>query len=70
MIIRIFTVRMRKAKVLSYPLSIQRRHEIDLADAQADLNLCLGTQIESGLIRFNCQQGFEWFPDQQTFFKY
>ena len=39
-LIRVFAVRMKKAWVLSYPLSAQRRLWSDWADAQADLNLC------------------------------
>ena len=38
--IRVFAVRMKKAWVLSYPLSAQRRLCSDWADAQADLSLC------------------------------
>ena len=38
-LIRVFTVRMKKAWVLSYPLSAQRRLWSDWADAQADLSL-------------------------------
>ena len=38
-LIRVFLVRMRKAWVLSYPLSAQRRLWSDCADAQADLSL-------------------------------
>ena len=37
--IRVFAVRMKKAWVLSYPLSAQRRLWSDLVDAQADLSL-------------------------------
>ena len=37
--IRVFIVRMKKAKVLSYPLSAQRRLWSDWADAQAHLSL-------------------------------
>ena len=37
--IRVFAVRMKKAWVLSYPLSAQRRLWSDWADAQADLSL-------------------------------
>ena len=40
-LIRVFTVRMKEAWVLSYPLSAQRRLWSDWADAQADLSLCL-----------------------------
>ena len=38
-LIRVFAVRMKKARVLSYPLSAQRRLWSDWADAQADLSL-------------------------------
>ena len=38
-LIRVFAVRMKKAWVLSYPLSAQRRLWSDWADAQADLSL-------------------------------
>ena len=38
-LIRVFAVHMKKALVLSYPLSAQRRLWSDWADAQADLNL-------------------------------
>ena len=41
-LIRIFTVRMKKAWVFSYPLSAQRRLWSDWADAQADLSLRRG----------------------------
>ena len=39
-LISVFAVRMKKAWVLSYPLSAQRRLWSDWADAQADLSLC------------------------------
>ena len=39
-LIRVFAVRMKKAWVLSYPLSAQRRLWSDWANAQADLSLC------------------------------
>ena len=38
-LIRVFDVRMKKAWVLSYPLSARRRLCSDWADAQADLSL-------------------------------
>ena len=38
-LIRVFAVRMKKAWVLSYPLSAQRRLWLDWADAVADLSL-------------------------------
>ena len=40
-LIRVLAVRIKKAWVLSYPLSAQRRLWSDWADAQADLSLCL-----------------------------
>ena len=40
-LIRVFAVRMKKARVLSYPLSAQRILWSDWVDAQADLNLRL-----------------------------
>ena len=39
-LIRVFAVCMKKAWVLSYPLSAQRRHWTDWADTQTDLSLC------------------------------
>ena len=39
-LIRVFAVRMKKAWVLSYPLSAQRRLWSDWADAQADPSFC------------------------------
>ena len=38
-LIRVFAVRMKKASVLSYPLSEQRKVGSDGADAQTDLSL-------------------------------
>ena len=38
-LIRVFAVHMKKAGVLSYPLSAQRRLSSDWADSQADLSL-------------------------------
>ena len=38
-LIRVFAVRMKKIRVLSYPLSAQRRLWSDWADAQTDLSL-------------------------------
>ena len=38
-LIRVFAVRMKKACILSYPLSAQRRLWSDLVDAQPDLSL-------------------------------
>ena len=38
-LIRVFVVRMKRAWILSYPLSAQRRLWSDWADAQADLSL-------------------------------
>ena len=39
-LIRVFAVHMKKAWVLSYPLSAQWRLWLDWADSQADLSLC------------------------------
>ena len=39
-LIRVFPIRLKKAWVLSYPLSAQWRLWSDWADAQADLSLC------------------------------
>ena len=39
-LIRVFTVRIKKPCILSYPLSAQRRLWSDWMDAQADLSLC------------------------------
>ena len=39
-LIRVYAIRMRKAWVLRYPLSAQRRLWSDWADAQADLSIC------------------------------
>ena len=39
-LIRVFAVRMKKAWVLSYPLSAQRRHWSDWVNTLADLSLC------------------------------
>ena len=44
-LIRVFAVHLKKACVLSYPLSAQRRLWSDWANAQADLNLCWATVI-------------------------
>ena len=38
-LIRVFAVRLKKARILSYPLSAQRRLWSDWSDAQADLSL-------------------------------
>ena len=39
-LIRVFAVRLKKARVLSYLLGAQQRFWSDCADAQADLSLC------------------------------
>ena len=38
-LIRVFDVRMKKARILSHPLSVQQRLLSDWADAQVDLSL-------------------------------
>ena len=44
-LIRVFSVRMKKPWVLSYPLSTQWRLWSDWADAQADLSFLLGAHV-------------------------
>ena len=55
-LIRVFAVRMKKAWVLSYPLSAQRRLRSDWADAQADLSLRWAHSHFVGFLmsRLNC----------------
>ena len=55
-LIRVFAVRMKKAWVLSYPLSAQRRLWSDWADAQADLSLRWAHSHFVGFVmsRLNC----------------
>ena len=48
-LVRVFAVRMKKAWVLSYPLSAQRRLWSDWAYAQADLSLRLDAQADLSL---------------------
>ena len=49
-LIRVFTVRMKKAWVPSYPLSAQRRLWSDWADAHADLSLCWAHSHFAGFV--------------------
>ena len=49
-LIRVFVVRMKKAWVLSYPLSAQRRLWSDWAVAQAPLSLCLAHRHFVGFV--------------------
>ena len=49
-LISIFVVRLKNPWVLSYPLNVQQRLWWDLADAQADLNLCWGTGHYVGFV--------------------
>ena len=55
-LIRVFAVRMKKAWVLSYPLSAQRRLWSDWADAQPDLSLRWAHSHFVGFVmrRLNC----------------
>ena len=48
-LIKVFAVRMKKAWVLSYPLSAQWRHWSDWADTQADLSL---RWVQSNFVSF------------------
>ena len=56
-LIRVFAFRMKKAWVLSYPLSAQRRLWSDSADAQADLSLRWAHSHFVGFVmrRLNCE---------------
>ena len=57
-LIRVFAVRMKKAWVLSFPLSAQRRLWSDWVDAQADLSLRWADTHFVGFVvrRLNCFQ--------------
>ena len=59
-LIRVFAVRMKKAWVLSYPLSAQRKLWSDWADAQADLRLCW---VHSHLVGF-VMRGLSFHTDR------
>ena len=61
-LIRIFTVRMKKAWFLSYPLNAQRRLWSDWADAQADLSLCW---VRSHFVCFVMRQ-LQWFEPEHN----
>ena len=66
-LIRVFAVRMKKAWVLSYPLSVKRRLWSDWADAQPDLSLCWAHRPlcwfcrEAAQISFPLQQVFKFW---------
>ena len=49
-LVRVFVVRTKKAQVLSYLLSAQRRLWSDWADAQADLSLCWAHSHFAGIV--------------------
>ena len=57
-----FAVHMKKAWVLSYPLSAQRRLLIDWADAQADPSLRWAHSHFVGFVtrRLFCDKGIDW----------
>ena len=68
-LIRVFAVRMKKAWVLSYPLSAQRRLWSDWVDAQADLSLRWAhSHFISFVMRrlifapFSCRKVYREFP--------
>ena len=74
-LIRILTVRMKKAWVLSYPLSAQWRLWSDWADAQADLSLrwvqsfCwFSHEVAHFLSNFPCQNFLELVGEQNCYF--
>ena len=50
-LIRVFAVCMKKAGVLSYPMSAQQRHWSDWADAQADLSLRWAHSHSVGIVK-------------------
>ena len=57
-LIKVFAVRMKKAWVLSYPLSTQRRLRSDWVDAQADLSL---RWVHSHFVGFvKMRLNYEW----------
>ena len=58
-LIRVFAVRMKKAWVLSYPLSAQRRLWSDWADVQADLSLRWAHSHFVGIVIFVNYQTLE-----------
>ena len=62
-LIRVFTVRMKEAWVLSYPLSAQQRLWSDWADAQADLSLRRALSHFVGFVmsRLICKSTFSKF---------
>ena len=63
-LIRVFAVRMKKAWVLSYPLSAQRRLWSDWVDVQADLSLQWAHNLFVGFVmsRFICSSEIRcWF---------
>ena len=59
-LIRVFAVRMKKAWVLSYPLSAPRRLWSDWADAQADLSLRWAHIHFVGFVTRRLICGFVW----------
>ena len=62
-LIRVFAVRMKKAWVISYPLSAQRRLCPDCVDAQADLRLRLAHVI---MLVLSCGGSFVIFGDKMV----
>ena len=59
----VFAVRMKKAWVISYPLSAQRRLWPDCVDAQADLRLRLAHVI---MLVLSCGGSFVIFGDKMV----
>ena len=60
-LIRVFAIRMKKASVLSYQLSAQKRFLSDWADAQADLSLHWAHTHFVGFVtrRLNCSNSLQ-----------
>ena len=67
-LIRVFAVRMKKAWVLSYPMSAQRRLWSDWADAQADLSLRWAHSLFVGFVmrRLKCSLELRFYNPIST----
>ena len=59
-LIRVFTVRMKKHWILSYPLSAQWSLWTDWADAQADLSLCWVHSHFVGFVMWQLKWAISW----------
>ena len=68
-LIRVFAVRMKKAWVLSYPLSAQQRLWSDWADAQANLSLRLAHSHTVGFVMRRLKSLFTIINDVKILWK-